>query len=161
MGNMNFIKNNKKLVILILCFVIGVVLLLFGSKDKTKNGNTEVSADKNSEIHYSELIEKKLETFLKTVDGIESVKVFVTVDGGTELEYAGIGKGNEYASSYLVIDKGNEEEAAVVREIYPSIRGVAISCTGGNDGTVKKEITALIGAALGISTNKIMVTGYR
>ncbi len=149
-----------KAVLIIVCFIIGAAMILLGSGESDDN---KIKSDKkgNDEITYSEIIENKLESFLKTVDGIESVKAFVTVDGGKELEYAGIGKSDGYTSDYLTINNGNGEEAAVIREIYPGIRGVAITCTGGGNANIKNEITSLISAALGISTNKIMVTGYK
>ncbi len=160
MNNNRIIKDKKMMLLIIPAFIIGVVLIIFGSSgtnEKTLSENTR----SNDGIDYSSVIEEKIEAFLGSVEGIDFVKVFVTVDGGNELELAEIGGADGYASDYLVIDRGNEEEAAVVREVYPQIRGIAVACTGGNSPAVQKTITDLLSAALGISTNNIMVAGYK
>lgn len=160
MKKLQLTKDKRKAIIIFSAFVIGIILLAGGSLSSSKDDEiSEVDASK--EVYYSDLIEERLEAFLKTVKGIEDVRVFVTVDGGEEYEYAQIENSGGYASDYLVIKKDNGEEAAVVRQVYPEIRGVGISCTGGDSGAIKEEITSLISAALGISSNKIEVTGYK
>ena len=50
------------------------------------------------------------------------------------------------------------EDGLPVSRIYPKVRGVAIVSSGASDISVKKEITELVAAALGISSSKIMVS---
>lgn len=159
---MNNIRKllNKKWVI-IFAFILGICLILYGSSVNKKAENTTTAENKNDEIYYTEYIEEKLEMFLKSIDGVSDASVFVTVDGGRESEFAKMGNSNGYATDYLVIDTDNGKEAAIVRQIYPKIRGVAVSCTNGDNAEVKEKITSLLGAALGINTNKIMVTEYK
>lgn len=160
MNSINLIKDKKILILIVLAFVIGITLLLFGSVASDEKNSAE-EAKQNDSLSYSSVLEEKIEDFLSTVAGIDSVKVFVTVDGGNEVELAKIEEADGYTSDYLVIDKGSEEEAPIIREVYPRIRGVAVSCTGGNISTVQKNITDLLSAGLGISANNIMVTGYK
>ncbi len=121
---------------------------------------TEISENEEKlDTQYAEMVEEKISEFLKTVDGIEVANVFVTVDGGYENEYARKGGGGSNISDYLVTNSGNGTKAAIVRTVYPRIRGVAISCTGGENPRVKEQIVSLISAGLGIGANKIDVVG--
>jgi len=115
---------------------------------------------KTQDIYYSEYMEKKISDFLKGVKGIKDVEVFVTVDGGNEYEYAQKGNSSGIPTDYLIIDTNGGEEAAVVRQIYSRLRGVGIICTNGDRAEVKEEITSLLSAAHGISSNKIKVAAY-
>ena len=158
MINLSLLGNRRKLLYIIIALIFGIILISVGTMSSSKDNNTE---DKNNnELNYSEVLEERIEGFLKSVKGIKDVRVFVTIDGGTEFEYAQKGNSDGFASDYLIVDTKDGEEAAVVRQIYPQIRGIGVSCTNGDNGSVKNEITSLLSAALGISANKIEVTGY-
>ena len=150
------LKISKKNLLLISGLTIGVFLIAFGSGIGNKSTD-DPSCQNITGESYSDALEIKLEEFLKRTEGIYDVDVFVTVDGGSENEY--VKKGNSYGEDYLVIKNSEGEEAAIVREIYPKVRGVAVICTGGEDPSVQEKVTQLLSAALGISTNKIEVAG--
>ena len=156
MINLSLLGDRRKLLYIIIALIFGIILISVGTKSTSKN-NTEVN---NNELYYSEMLEERIEDFLRSVKGIKDVRVFVTIDGGTEFEYAQKGNNDGFASDYLIVDTKDGEEAAVVRQIYPQIRGIGVSCTNGDNGSVKNEITSLLSAALGISSNKIEVMGY-
>ena len=161
MSNIKISIKNKKAIVIVIAFVVGIILLLCGTEyDNKKKITSEVTTSVSESILYSESLEKKIEDFLRTVNGINSAEVFVTIDSGNELQYAAKGSSEGNPSDYLIINTDNGEEAAVVRQIYPQVRGIAVSCTNGNNATVKEEVISLLSAALGISTNKISVTGY-
>ncbi|MBE6708701.1 MAG: hypothetical protein E7578_05620 [Ruminococcaceae bacterium] len=148
----------KKILLIILGIALGIILLSFGG-GITEASEKKVQGNDGEGIYYSEILEDKVEDFLMTVEGIDEVRVFITVDGSKEYEYAKKGGAESYAVDFLIINNKNGEEAAVVREIYPQIRGIAVSCTNGDRATVKEKITTLLSAGLGISVNKINVVG--
>lgn len=154
-----FSGGKNKIWMLSLGFIIGILLIIWGSASAEKEEQIQPSDEPGEEKYYSEILEEKLTAFLESVNGIDSVEVLVTVDGGSEYKYAGKGGGEGYASDYLVINNGENEEPVVVQEIYPKIRGVAVVCTGGNSSAVKEQVTSLLSTALGISSNKIEVAG--
>lgn len=157
--NNSFSPNRRKLILLVAAMVVGIFLILGGFEMfESKN---EPASNEQNEIHYTEMMEQKIEEFLSTVTGIDTVKVFVTIDGTNEYEYAQKSSNSGYTLDYLIIDGAGGNEAAIVREVYPKIRGVAVSCTGGNDATTQKQIISLLSAGLGIPTNKIRVAGYK
>ncbi len=149
---------NKKAWVIAVGLAVGLGFIIWGNGVSSDGGKSEVR-EEVSEISYTDKMEEKLETFLGSIDGIEDVNVFLTYDGGNEYEYAEKGKNGEGATDYLIIKNGDGEEAVTVKEIYPRIRGVAISCTGGNSPAVKERITESVSAALGIPTSKICVVG--
>lgn len=145
-----------KLVIIGLGLLTGIILLCTGN---TISDNTKKETYDNDGIYYSEILEQKVESFLMTVDGIKDADVFITVDGSKEYEYAKKGGDENYTVDFLIINNGNGEEAAIIKEIYPQIRGIAVSCTNGNKASVKEKVTTLLSSALGIPVNKIKVVG--
>lgn len=154
------IFGSKRRILLIAAgLAAGILLIAAGSGISGKSDSAASVKSEGAEIYYSDSLQKKLEIFLETVNGIDDVSVFVTLDGGSEYEYAKKGGGEGYAADYLIISGENGEEAAVVREIYPKIRGIAVTCTGGEGAVIKERVTSLLSAALGISANKIEVAG--
>ena len=55
-------------------------------------------------------------------------------------------------NSYNILGSSNSTYG-----IYPSIRGVAISCTNGDNDEVKNRINKLVSAYLGIPSNRIEI----
>ena len=143
----------KRPQLLLILGIIGVALILFGGKNET----VEKKITSESFVSYSEMLEAKIKELLESVTGIDSARVIVTVDGGSEYRYAEIGNG--YPSGYLVITDSEGDEAPIVREIYPTVCGVGVVCTGGDSAAVKNRVVSLLSTALGISAGSIEVTG--
>lgn len=138
-------KHKNKLIIISLAF-IGVVLIVFGSFNFNKNK----SENEFSATTYTKDLEKKIEGFLKNVDGIRNVRVILTLDTSNEHIYAK----NDSSYDYFVSSNGTLVE---ITERFPVVRGVAIACTNGDDDTVKMKVTELVSSYLGISSNRIKI----
>ena len=136
-------KKNKILICSLV--IIGVLLLLISSFDFSKKDEKDTSS-----YLYTEALEKKIEEFLKKVDGIYEAKVIVTLDTTEEKVYAQNSSGLDYILT-------NEGAPISITEIYPTVRGVAIACTNGDEDETKMKITELISAYLGISSNRIKI----
>ncbi|MBQ7760703.1 MAG: hypothetical protein IJ400_01495 [Clostridia bacterium] len=137
-------KKKKVYLIVIICGIVGALLLIFGQKfNKSDTTDSTITLDS-----YTEYMEEKIESFLLSVDGISNVRVVVTLEDSGEKLYSNQG-------SLL-----NEQSNTIVMETYPSIRGVAIACTNGDNDVVKTRITRLISAYLGISTNRIEIVSF-
>lgn len=138
-------KNKKLYIVIIIIGVVGALLLFSAKFKQTNNENTDISLNT-----YTTYIEDKIESFLLSVDGIKNVRVIVTLEDSGEKLYINQG-------SFLKDYSGN---GTVTSESYPSIRGVAIACTNGDNDFVKNRITKLISAYLGISTNRIEIVSF-
>lgn len=140
------IKKYKNKIIIVGLVILGVIFILFGSFKFNKNkSNNEFSA-----TTYTKELEKKIESFLKDVDGIKNAKVILTLECSNEHVYAK----NESSYDYFISSNGDLIE---ITEIFPVVRGVAIACTNGDDDIIRMQVTELISSYLGISSNRIKI----
>ena len=133
MSHGNKISKNKKL-LLVLLVLIGVILIFSSSFTPEK-------AEKESD-EYIKVLENKLEEFLLNVDGINKVKVIITLDSSLP---------NDENTGYY----GKTDTT------LPYVRGVVIACTNGGSDKVKAEITDIVSKYLGIGSNKVKITDIK
>lgn len=140
------IKKHKNKIIIIVLVILGIIFILLSSFNFNKNkAKNEFSA-----TTYTKELEKKIESFLKDVDGIKNAKVILTLECSNEHVYAK----NESSYDYYISSNGDLVE---ITEIFPVVRGVAIACTNGDDDIVRMRVTELISSYLGISSNRIKI----
>ncbi len=144
---------------LLLC-AVGIALLSVGGKKNDTNG-TDAAQSEPSELEsariYTEYLEEKIEDLLSEVDGISKVTVLLTLDGSHELVYAE--NSSEGAMDYVIIESGDGEEPVLVREIYASVRGIAVVCRGGERPELALAVTELLASAFDLPKTKISVAG--
>jgi len=88
------------------------------------------------------------------VDGITEATVFLTLDCSTEYVYS-----EDSASDFLILSGSDGEQAVMLYEISPRVRGVAVVCTGGDLPRIRETVTELLAAALDLPANRIKVAG--
>ena len=110
---------------------------------------------------YRQALEARICAICTHVNGAGQVTAVVSLEGGFEYVYASDQKVTAGGTSlqYIVIGSGSSEQVVYLTERVPDITGIGVVCTGGNDPTVRREITGLLAAAFGVGTNKIYVTG--
>lgn len=146
---------------LIAAAILGAALLIAGRfAFSGKEKNTEKEEPDATVEYYSERLEEKIAELVSRVSGAGEVSVLVTLDCSDEYVYAQNTRTSDGQSAvdYLVLSGSEGEDGLPVSRIYPKVRGVAIVSSGASDISVKKEITELVAAALGISSSKIMVS---
>ncbi len=128
-------KRHRNKIIISSLVILGAILIIFGS----------ISGKKSSQGYeeYVNSIEKKLEEFLKSVDGIDEARVIITLD---ELSYENSDE----------LFGGNDETSSL-----PSVRGVAVACTRGDNYEVQNKITQLVSSYLGIPTNRVKIVAIK
>ena len=152
--------TNKKLklevILIIILAVILIGFLIFG------NGFSLSNLFNNSTItnsNYQQNLEAQLESLISNLDGAGKVKVMVTLSGS---ESEVLAKNTESIEENGVI-KTIETIITVSGKPYvtktenPDINGVIIICEGGDDLTVKMNITEIITTALNVSADKIRI----
>lgn len=145
------IKLEKNKVILFLLAVIGLFLIICGSLFGGKSAeNIPTYADVG---FYTEYLEGRIRELCISLGGISEANVFLTIDCSSEYIYEGSG------SDYLILSGNDGEEAVLLCEIYPKVRGIAVVCTGGDNPKVQQTLTELLSAALDLPTNKIKIAG--
>ena len=162
------LKKSGKLTVALLGVALGVVLLILGNARLTGRGEQESAQASPAEgeitrsvEQYREDLETRIKAICGQVAGVGAVDVIVTLEGGYEYVYATDKKPSAGGESltYVTVGSGEKESLVYVTERAPAVVGVGVVCTGGSDATVKREVTALLSAALGVGSNKIYVTG--
>ena len=69
--------------------------------------------------------------------------------------------GSKDESYVIITDQDGKEQALVVTEIMPKIKGVVVSCSGGDNEYVSTKITSVVTTALNISEDMVCVVGIK
>ncbi len=162
--NVNLDKKSK--VIIVVGFSVMLILMLseidFNKKEK------EIDIPQLSNEEYCLYLEDKIQKFVENIEGAGRAKVIITLAETTEYIYAtddkDVQKNNTNSDDstiekeYVIIENNNNDEGLLIKTIEPKVRGVAISCEGGNDAKVQEQIYSAVEAILDISTSNISIT---
>ncbi|MBQ2725335.1 MAG: hypothetical protein IJF78_06500 [Clostridia bacterium] len=140
--------DRKKLTVILMA-AAGIALILLGNLGGKKE-TTEYTDVK----FYTEYLEERVRKLCVSVEGIEEAAVFLTLDCSSEYVYSETG-----ASDVLILTGSSGEEAVLLQEIYPRVRGVAVVCTGGDLPRIRETVTELLSAALDLPSHRIKVAG--
>ena len=162
------IKSDKRLAIIVIIGIVGILLLtlseLIPTKDKTSEAQTQKDTQQTATYaDYEESIEKRLAALVSSISGAGNVKVMVTLDSENENVYAVEQKSNSSDSSssdekkYVIINKDGDDDGLLLKIVEPEIRGVAIVCDGADSASVRQEIIKTVTAVLGISSNRVNI----
>lgn len=166
------IKQDKKLLLIIILAVIAVLFLLIPELNFKASKSDESKTARQSESTYLEDTENKLKDIVSSIEGAGEAKVMVTLENSAEQVYAQNEKHKSDSDSsvqrpkssisdeqeYVLIESNSRgEEGLIIKLIQPKIRGVAIVCRGGDSDKVKEDITEAVCAVLDISASRIYV----
>ena len=142
------LKGKKCIILIVIMASIGILLLILSSTD------TNIDAAKSQEAIYKQYtveIEEKIENFLVNIEGISKVEVIVMLDHSNE----SLGKNTD---EYFVGTSVNTQSDT---PYFPTVKGVAIACTNGDDYEIKVNITNIVSAYLGIPSNRIEIIAIK
>ncbi|WP_442905254.1 hypothetical protein [Kineothrix sp. MSJ-39] len=182
----------------ILLFLAGILLIIIamplpqekqGSKqnatkkqtaaDQSAGGNETGSAAGETEMttmQYGAYLQKQLETFLSSVDGVGKVKVCLTMQASKELVPAHntpytrkseeemdengkrtLTETQNDAQIILYEQADGSQSPLIIRQIEPTVRGVVVAAQGAGSPKVQNEIVELLEALFGIEAHKIKI----
>lgn len=147
---MKFLREKSKELFILILLIAGALLIILGSIDF---GGKKESVQYTDVEFYTEYLENKIARMCENISGISEAKILLTLDCSSEYVYG------DSASDYIILKNNNEEEAVMLREIYPRVRGIAVVCTGGDLPRIRETVTDLLSAAIGIPASKIQVAG--
>ncbi len=167
-------KNPKLLVVLGLCGIFLIFLSsLFPNREKKTEKKDMITGGISTE-EYREAIEKDIMSIVSSITGDKKPTVVVTLESGVRYSYAKIdefdsssssGNSNDQSSeskkqSYIIIKTADGgEQALIVSEIMPEIRGVAVICSRGNDQIIAEKVKNAVTAALNITSKRVYISG--
>ena len=164
-----------------------IIAIISPVVDTCLNMNINISSRKNvlssrtnfSDKIYEQSLDIASENIKKSVmDELKVMKVMVTIENGAQTIYATEGKKNtedtedssngelkrrqksdDSETKYITVKGPNgEEEALAITEVQPTVKGVVVVCSGGDDPEVQQRIINAVTTALNITTKSVCVT---
>lgn len=151
-------------------FIAGIVLIvmIFVSEISSSDDIAEDENSLDADEEYCTYLEHKIKSFIEKIDGAGKTEVIITLSETTEYIYAtddkDVRKNNTNSDDltiekdYVIIENNNNDVGLLIKTIEPKIRGVAVSCEGGDDTQVQQQIYSTIEALLDISTSNISIS---
>lgn len=160
------LKSDKKTLILLSVGFL-LIIILFISESDLKNEEVEISKELTDE-EYCDYLENKVKNFIEKIEGAGKTEVIITLAETTEYIYAtddkDVRKNNSNSDDstvekdYVIIENDNNDVGLLIKTIEPKIRGVAISCEGGDNIKVQQQIYSTIEAILNIKSTNISIS---
>lgn len=169
------VNTAKKPKVLIIIGFIGIFLIFISSvlPSAGEKSEREESVDFAAE-EYRVGLEKSVKELVKEITGDKAASVVITLDSSIRYSYADAteadsastsNKETEQASSsvshsYITVRTSDGgEQALLVTQYMPEVRGVAIVCVGGNNEQMAEKIRGAVMAALDIPSKRVYITG--
>lgn len=170
----NLTKNPKLLVVIGLCGILLIfVSSVFSSEDNKSQTKNPTDSTAQTEQYRAE-IEKSIKNIVSSITGDKKPTIVVTLESGIKYSYAkadeidnSVSNGNSSdqsseskKQSYIIIKKSDGgEEALIVTQTMPEIRGVAIVCANGDNIEISEKIKNAVTAALNITSKRVYISG--
>ncbi|MDR0739055.1 MAG: hypothetical protein LBF33_02775 [Oscillospiraceae bacterium] len=169
-------EKSKKLI-----FPLGIlgVFLIFASSFLNHNKSFEANKRQNIDPkEYTEKMQQKIENLVSNIEGAGKSQVLITLENGSETVYAREEKKQKESSEdkeknelsklktsddtqtkYITVKNSDGTEKALpIKELEPTVKGVAIVCEGGSKKKVRKKIIETVKTVLNITEKKVYVT---
>ena len=139
----------------------GVVLIALS--EWLPGTETEIDSVAVTAQQVEQALEKRITTLLSSVEGVGKCRVMVTLESGTQTVYAAdtrIVTGVEEQTAdttFLKVDTATGPVGLKLTEIQPTIKGVAVVCTGGGNETVRQRVIQVVTTAFHLSQRRVCV----
>ena len=65
---------------------------------------------------------------------------------------------NNSKGEYVIYDSNNGEAPILIMEYMPTVKGVSVVCSGGDNTVIREKIISLVTSLFNISTNRVSVS---
>lgn len=168
-------RKETLLKLVIAAGIAGIALIFISSVftgQKKTAAETDVQPCETMQTEeYREMLSEELGNMVASIEGAGRTKLMLTLDGTVKNIYASDRdiqhKGSSQSSgdvldnekrSCIVIRSGSgTEQALIIGQTMPAVRGVLIVCEGGGSKEVAERIKTAVSAALNISASRVCV----
>lgn len=166
MGRLFAQHRDKKLRWLMIVGLAGILLIALSEWLPHHTRQTTVTRDSVevlSAAQVEEALEARIAALIAKVDGVGECHVMITLESGSRFVYAaeqtynGTAESHAQSEKTLLVETDAGPVGLLVTEVQPTVKGVAVVCSGGADPTVREQVVGLVSAALNISTGRICV----
>ena len=151
-------SGKKRALLVLLC--VAAMLLLVLSEWTTQRKPTSESAQ---ETDYAAVLEQKLSTMIRRIDGAGETQVLITLKNGSETVWARNDKNDmdgervQSEQTYVLVRSGSDETGLRLKTVSPQVLGVAVVCEGADEPQVRQAILDTVTAALDIGVTHVSV----
>ena len=155
MNYLNLIRNrikqlnlDKKTIVILIVGFLGI-FVMFLSEYNGQEDDSEEMVTYNTDEEYCSYLENKIQSYIEKIDGAGKTKVIITLSETTEYIYAtddkDVRKNNTNSDDatiekdYVIIENNNNDVGLLIKTIQPKVRGVAVSCEGGDNTKVQQH----------------------
>lgn len=161
----NLMETLKRYKYVLLVAALGVFLLLLPDGEERETGAAGISA---AEDFDRLALQKEMERILSSLDGVGSLSLMLTVDGGGEYALAqdessssrhGGAESAEQTrkTETVVLGSGSGAGVVVTQSRYPEFIGALVVCEGGGSSAVRLAVTQAVSALTGLPSDRITV----
>lgn len=156
-------KKKGSFKIVVIGFILGLALLLFGSFAFKEDKKDADANDRDAESgvlfeDYKSAVISEIESLCLGVDGVESAKVLVCFDGIGESVYAqNYYSGNTDKSEYVIIGSGSDAHALYLGESLPKLSGIGVVCDTGGSMNVRNQLSLLLSSIYGLPLTRVYI----
>lgn len=155
-----YVKNNKGLQIAVVLLSVSIILVLFISSIDwgwTNNNTYKNDNTYNQTQTYVNNLEQKLASLISNISGAGRTSVMLTVQSGSEYRFASVDEKQFFTSLEEAKKALGNDTQVIVKEIYPTIKGAVIVCSGASDIKVKLDVLKAVQALLAIPSGNIEI----
>lgn len=176
-------KKTENIVVFLIIVVITIIAINFILKDNQKSSNNlednNIQSNKGTTMvdsGSSDDLEKKLESILSKINGVDNVSVLVTYSSSqesvpmydvkqsdtiTQEKDSSGGERtttqNDTQKTVVYKEQSGAKEPIVQTTIIPKISGVMIVASGVSDSKIKSDISTAVEAVTGVGSHKIQI----
>ncbi|MCL2852768.1 MAG: hypothetical protein FWE20_07020 [Defluviitaleaceae bacterium] len=133
-------------------------------------------AERSLPTGHEEALERRLESILRTVEGVGNVRVMITLAAGSHRVYAeNVVRSDSSVSeadsaggrreqrdvsgqqTMMTITRDGNQEPVLIREYEPVVEGVIISAQGAGDARIRAELGTAAQTVLGVEAHQVQV----
>ncbi len=156
-------RKEKNILILGLCFVLGIIFLFLSEYDFGEQ--TDSVNESFDEAMYTQNLESRLAAIIDQMKGVSDVTVMITLEGGVSYHFANqtaksLSESSSTVETLLPMQEDSKGKSTPIltETKLPAIRGVSVVCAGAADVQIRKRIIGLVASTLNLNENQIFVT---
>lgn len=168
-----FLKGGTGRKIIVAAGILGIALILLSEFWPKADKATSAKASTDAFVQKTE---ERLAQIVGSIEGAGECRIMLTLENGVEYVYATeqkvntnevedtggnsskLSQQNNSEESVIIVDTDEGRKGLLVTEIEPTVKGVVVVCSGGDQPLVQERIINAVTTALNISTKRVCVT---
>lgn len=156
------LKKIKHIEFYVAGIAIALMLLVYFSATIFKSSSTNSSGNSPPEMSYADYqrrVEANLTKVVSTMKGVGDTHVAIAWESSVELviAYITVNNGGSLSSTPQLVTENGVTKPLVIKEVYPTIIGVALTVEGADDTRVRLNILDTVSVLLHIPYEKIVI----